>query len=96
MTHFSIFDFVVALASISHATSHTSPPQGTGGRSSRLGKHVLQIQVEVFHTVAPAAEHGEDGTYNLAVLVAYKRAAKSQMGIYHRGQNRVEFVQNEK
>ena len=26
-----------------------------------LGKHVLQIQVEVFHTVAATAEHGEYG-----------------------------------
>ena len=29
---------------------------------------VLAIGVEVFHTVSTAAEHGEDGTYNLAVL----------------------------
>ena len=52
-----------------------------------LRKNVLQIQVEVFHTVAPAAEHGEDGPYNLAVLVACKRATKPQMGVYQRGQN---------
>ena len=32
-----------------------------------LGKHILQIQVEVFHAVAATAEHGEDGTYNLAL-----------------------------
>jgi hypothetical protein len=32
-----------------------------------LGKHVLQIQVEVFHTVAATAEHGEDGPYYLAL-----------------------------
>ena len=49
--------------------------QGTGMRT--LGKNVLQIQVEVFHTVTTAAEHGEDGTYNLAVLIANQSAAKS-------------------
>ncbi len=48
------------------------------------------------HTVTTAAEHGEDGTYNLAVLIANQSAAKSQMGVYHRGQDRVEFVQNKK
>ena len=42
-----------------------------------LRKNVLQIQVEVFHTVASAAEHGEDGPYNLAVLIANQSAAKS-------------------
>ena len=29
------------------------------------------------HTVTTAAEHGEDGTYNLAVLIANQSAAKS-------------------
>ena len=61
-----------------------------------LGKNVLHVQVEVFHTVATAAENGEDGPYNLAVLIACQRTAKPQMGVDHRGQNRVEFVQNEK
>ena len=28
-----------------------------------LGKHVLQIQVEVFHAVAATEEHGEYGPY---------------------------------
>ena len=42
-----------------------------------LGKHVLQIQVEVFHAVATTAENGEDGPYNLAVLIAYQLTAKS-------------------
>ena len=42
-----------------------------------LGKHILQIQVEVFHAIAATAEHGEDGTYNLAVLIANQSAAKS-------------------
>ena len=32
-----------------------------------LRKNVLQIQVEVFHTVATTAENGEDGPYNLAL-----------------------------
>ena len=49
--------------------------QGTGMRTH--GKNVLQIQVEVFHTVTTAAEHGEDGPYNLAVLIANQSAAKS-------------------
>ena len=44
----------------------------------------------------PAAEHGEDGPYNLAILITCQRATKSQMGVYHRGQDRVEFVQNKK
>ena len=42
-----------------------------------LGKHILQIQVEVFHAVATTAENGEDGPYNLAVLIAYQLTAKS-------------------
>jgi len=61
-----------------------------------LGKNVLQIQVEVFHAIAATAEHGEDGTYYLAVLVAYQLTAKSQMGVCYRGENAVKFVQNEK
>ena len=61
-----------------------------------LGKNVLQIQVEVFHTVATAAEHGEYGPYNLAVLIACQRTAKPQVGVDYRGQNTVKFVQNEK
>jgi len=40
-------------------------------------KSVLQVQVEVFHTVAATAEHGKDRTYNLAVLIANQSAAKS-------------------
>ena len=32
-----------------------------------LGKHILQIQVEVFHAVATTAENGEDGSYYLAL-----------------------------
>ena len=32
-----------------------------------LGKHILQIQVEVFHAVAATAENGEDGSYYLAL-----------------------------
>ena len=37
----------------------------TGMRT--LGKHILQIQVEVFHAVAATAEYGKDRTYNLAL-----------------------------
>ena len=61
-----------------------------------LGKHVLQIQIEVFHTVAATTEHGEDGPYNLAVLIANKLTAKPQVGVDYRGQNMVKFVQDEK
>ena len=61
-----------------------------------LGKHILQIQVEVFHAVAATAENGEDGPYYLAVLIAYQLTAKSQVGVDYRGQNTVKFVQNEK
>ena len=51
---------------------------GTGDTGMRtLGKHVLQIEVEVFHAVATTTEHGEDGPYNLAVLIAYQLTAKS-------------------
>ena len=32
----------------------------------------------------------------LAILIACQRATKSQMGVYHRGLDRVEFVQNKK
>ena len=32
-----------------------------------LGKHVLQIQVEVFHAVATTAENGEDCPNYLAL-----------------------------
>jgi hypothetical protein len=35
------------------------------------------IRQVIFHTVTTAAEHGEDGTYNLAVLIANQSAAKS-------------------
>ena len=48
-----------------YAAQHCVRAWDTGMRT--LGKNVLQIQVEVFHTVTTAAEHGEDGTYNLAV-----------------------------
>ena len=42
-----------------------------------FAKHVLQIEVEVFHAVAATAENGEDGSYYLAVLIAYQLTAKS-------------------
>ena len=42
-----------------------------------LGKNVHQIQVEVFHAVVTTAENGEDGSYYLAVLIAYQPTAKS-------------------
>jgi hypothetical protein len=61
-----------------------------------LGKHILQIQVEVFHAVATTAENGEDGSYYLAVLIAYQLTAKSQVGVDYRGKNTVKSVQNEK
>ena len=61
-----------------------------------LGKHVLQIQIEVFHTVAATTEHGEDGPYNLAVLLANMLSAKPEVGVDYRGQNMVKFVQDEK
>ena len=61
-----------------------------------LGKHVLQIQVEVFHAVAATAENGEDGSNYLAVLIANKLTAKPQVGVDYRGQNMVKFVQDEK
>ena len=46
--------------------------------------------------VAATAEHGEYVPYDLAVLIANKLTAKSQVGVDYRGQNRVKFVQNEK
>lgn|GEM_PF-5764082 len=58
-----------------YATQHSVRAWDAGMRT--LGKNVLQIQVEVFHTVTTAAEHGEDGTYDLAVLIANQSAAKS-------------------
>ena len=61
-----------------------------------LGKHILQIQVEVFHAVAATAENGEDGSYYLAVLIAYQPTAKPQVGVDYGGQNTVKFVQDEK
>ena len=61
-----------------------------------LGKHVLQIQVEVFHAVATTAENGEDSSNYLAVLIANKLTAKPQVGVDYRGQNMVKFVQDEK
>ena len=48
------------------------------------------------HAVATTAENGEDGSYYLAVLIAYQPTAKSQVGVDYRGQNTVKFVQNEK
>ena len=59
-------------------------------------KHILQIQVEVFHAVATTAENGEDCPYYLAVLIANKLTAKSQVGVDYRGKNTVKSVQNEK
>ena len=50
----------------------------------------------VFHAVSTTTEHGEDAPYNLAVLIAYLRAAKSQMSVYNRGQNNIKFVHNKK
>ena len=61
-----------------------------------LGKQALQIQIEVFFAVATTAEFREDGSYNLAVLIAYQLTAKSQVGVDYRGQNTVKSVQNEK
>ena len=46
--------------------------------------------------MAATAAHGEYGSYNLAVLIAYQLTAKSQVGVDYRGQNTVKFVQNEK
>ena len=46
--------------------------------------------------VATTAENGEDGPYNLAVLIAYQPTAESQVGVDYRGQNTVKYVQNEK
>ena len=47
-------------------------------------------------TVAATAENGEDGPYYLAVLIANKLTAKSQVEVDYRGQNTVKYVQNEK
>ena len=58
-----------------YATQHCVRAWDAGMRT--LGKNVLQIQVEVFHAIATTAEHGEDGPYNLAVLIANQSAAKS-------------------
>ena len=55
--------------------SRTDPVIHT--RMWTLAKHILQIQVEVFHAVATTAENGEDGSYYLAVLIAYQPTAKS-------------------
>ena len=44
----------------------------------------------------PIDRHGEDGPYNLAVLIAYQPTAESQVGVDYRGQNTVKYVQNEK
>ena len=49
-----------------------------------------------FHAVATTAENGEDGSYYLAVLIAYQLTAKSQVGVDYRGKNTVKSVQNEK
>ena len=56
----------------------------------------VKKDVEVFHAVAPTAEHGEYGTYNLTVLIAYQLTAKSQVEVDYRGKNTVKSVQNEK
>ena len=77
-----------------YATQHSVRTWDTGMRT--LGKHILQIQVEVFHAVAATAENGEDGPYNLAVLIAYQPTAKPQVGVDYGGQNTVKFVQHEK
>ena len=74
----------------SFVVSELFPIMGT------LGKHILQIQVEVFHAVATTAENGEDCPYYLAVLIANKLTAKSQVGVDYRGKNTVKSVQNEK
>ena len=50
------------------------------GTAMNLNRKLLTLSValvEVFHAVAATAENGEDGPYNLAVLIANQSAAKS-------------------
>ena len=65
----------VPVPTATYAVQHRVCTWNAGMRT--LGKQVLQIQIEVFFAVATTAEFREDGSYNLAVLIAYQRAAKS-------------------
>ena len=81
---------------------------GTNGCISPSSKgsldcDVSHIAIISLHRLVLLCDDSEDVThpslwhsYYLAVLIAYQPTAKSQMGVYHRGQDRVEFVQNKK
>ena len=49
-----------------------------------LGKNVLQIQVEVFHTVTTAAEHGEDGYHPRMVNKSLDKGIEVPNGVNFR------------
>ena len=60
-----------------------------------IHKVVLQVRVQVLHGTATAEENADDGTYDLAVLVADGGAAETQEGVYLAAQMCVEFVHHE-
>ena len=48
------------------------------------------------HLAGTAMNLNRNGSYYLAVLIAYQLTAKSQVGVDYRGKNTVKSVQNEK
>ena len=71
---------------------------GVGTRNAgmrTINKVVLQMRVQVFHGISAAEENTDDGTYDLAVLVAYRSTAKTQERVYLAAKICVIFVQNE-
>ena len=60
-----------------------------------LNEVVLQELTEVFHTAAATEEYTDDGTDDLAVLVAHGSASKPQVGVYLAAQQTVKFVHYE-
>ena len=59
-----------------------------------LCQYVTKKQVDVLHAVSATEIYGEQGTDNLAVLIAEICAADSQGAVYHVTKKSVEFVQD--
>ena len=56
----------------------------------------LYCRAVLIHLAGTAMNLNRNGSYYLAVLIAYQLTAKSQVGVDYRGQNTVKFVQDAK
>ena len=56
----------------------------------------LYCRAVLIHLAGTAMKLNRNGSYYLAVLIAYQLTAKSQVGVDYRGKNTVKSVQNVK